>query len=195
MSDNPVWFWQVIAVAAAGGLGLGIWIDSVRRKRQKAKSKRRVVRPPAEAERPSMLHSQLPGVPPASGFRSESAQTRLLERLRENNLELAAKVKALTEQHARAFSESNQQQEAEKIRQERQLEELRQAHSGELAHLMSVLVEQVDGIHKAHASQVKNLEAELERLRTQGGGASAGAPTAMATEFANTIVSTSPPRL
>jgi hypothetical protein len=54
-------------------------------------------------------------------------------------------------------------------------------------------VEQVDGIHKAHASQVKNLEAELERLRTQGG--SAGAPTAMATEFANTIVSTSPPRL
>jgi iron-sulfur cluster repair protein YtfE (RIC family) len=109
-----------------------------------------------------------------AGSSVDVAQQRLLQRLRESNIELSNKLKALTEGQSRDL-ERNQQAHLDQQRFERQLEELRQQHAQELSELMAVLVQQVDGIHKEHAAQVRKLETELERLR-RGGEASAEPP-------------------
>ena len=58
----------------------------------------------------------------------------------------------------------------------REIEELKQAHSNELSHLMDTLVEQVDGLNKQHAEQLKNLELELERARQEGRRSTTSSP-------------------
>jgi small-conductance mechanosensitive channel len=200
MADIPAWYWQVLG--AIFGLGLGVLIGALRRKNKVVRPKQRE----PQAGRPSQLSrdAQEPAGPASqfhapSGFRQDAPpQQRLMERLRENNLELAAQVKALTDlrDQAKAQGQSRAQGELEalKVQYERQLEELRQAHSSELAHLMSVLVEQVDGIHKTHANHVRALEAEIERARGQGDSASRAPSTMASTEFANTSVQSQMPR-
>lgn len=191
MADIPAWYWQVLG--AICGLGLGVLIGALRRKNKSPQAKRRDVQPsrslplPRDSQfaagTPSQFHAP-------SGFRTESAQQRLMERLRETNLELAARVKTLTEQRepAPGQGEFNVQLQDQKAQFERQVEELRQTHSSELAHLMSVLVEQVDGIHKTHANHVRALEAEIERARSLGDGGPRAPSTMASTEFANTTV-------
>jgi hypothetical protein len=201
MVDIPAWYWQVLG--AICGLGLGVLIGALRRKNKVARPKRREPQP----GRPSQLarDSQVGGATPSqfhapSGFRTDSPQQRLMERLRESNLELAARVKALTEERDQARSQGQgqddlaEQLEAQTTRYERQVEELRQTHSSELAHLMSVLVEQVDGIHKTHANHVRALEAEIERARGQADSGSRAPSTMASTEFANTSVQSQMPR-
>ncbi len=201
MADIPAWYWQVLG--AIFGLGLGVLIGALRRKNKVARPKRRE----APASRPSQLarDSQVGAATPsqfhaASGFRTDSPQQRLMERLRESNLELAARVKTLTEQREQVQPSGRDQADlaaelaAQKAQYERQVEELRQTHSSELAHLMSVLVEQVDGIHKTHANHVRALEAEIERARSQGDGASRAPSTMASTEFAHTSVQSQMPR-
>jgi hypothetical protein len=194
MADIPAWYWQVLG--AIFGLGLGVLIGALRRKSKVARPKKREpqVARASQLARDSQVHSSPPSqFHAASGFRSDSPQQRLLERLREQNLELTARVKTLTEHSARVQVDTSGIQEV-KAQCERQLEELRQTHSSELAHLMSVLVEQVDGIHKTHANHVRALEAEIERARGLGDGGARAPSTMASTEFANTTVQSQMPR-
>jgi DNA anti-recombination protein RmuC len=103
-------------------------------------------------------NSQLPGRP-------ESPQQRLLERLRESNLDLSAQLRASAAQHARLLKEKDEEAAALKSDYDQRVEELRQTQSSELKYLMALLVEQVDSIHKSHANHVRALEAEMDRLR------------------------------
>lgn len=205
MADVPVWYWQVLG--ALCGLGLGIWLGALRQRRARnprpgaapgnvnqGAAPTTLMAPPPSAPAPlgmavapsAPMPLQAPAgagmaapVPVSSAdVRADGAQQRLLQRLRDSNLELTTKLRAATDLHARELLERSQQQQAERQRHERQLEELRQTHSGELANLMSVLVEQVDGIHKTHAAQVKALESEVERLRRGGAAAQDPQPPA-----------------
>jgi hypothetical protein len=99
--------------------------------------------------------------------------------LREANLELAAKLRAATDLHARELLERSQQQQADHLRHEKQLEELRQAHAAELSHLMSAMVEQVDTLQREHAQQLQGLEQELDRLRIAAQAGAGGAADAL----------------
>jgi DNA anti-recombination protein RmuC len=100
--------------------------------------------------------------------RAESPQQRLLERLRESNLDLSAQLRASAAQHARLVKEKDEEVSSLKDDYDQRVEELRQSQSSELKYLMALLVEQVDSIHKSHANHVRALEAEMDRLR-QGG--------------------------
>lgn len=167
LSDIPAWIWQVVGAAAGLGLGLGLGAWHLRRSKP---ARRRATRPseapaktghssglPSEAAA-SQLHSQFSG-------RRETPQERLLERLREQNLDLGAQLRASAAQHARLLRDKDEEVAALKDDYDQRVEELRQIHSSELKYLMALLVEQVDGLHKTHASQVRALEAELERLK------------------------------
>ena len=103
--------------------------------------------------------------PPAQAPAAVEASAKALEALREANLELAAKLRAATDLHARELLERSQEQQADHLRHEKQLEELRQAHAGELSHLMTAMVEQVDALQRDHAQQLQALEQELDRMR------------------------------
>ncbi|TDM05849.1 MAG: hypothetical protein C4K60_14220 [Ideonella sp. MAG2] len=102
---------------------------------------------------------------PRSPAPSGTPQQRLLERLREQNIEIAAQAKAAADQHARLMSERQQEQQAENLRRDRQVEELRQNHSADFSHLLGVVFEQMDRVQVAHHAQAQALSQELDRLR------------------------------
>jgi hypothetical protein len=85
--------------------------------------------------------------------------------LREQNLQLDAQVKKAADHHARQMSERQQEQQAESLRRDRQVEELRQNHSADFSHLLEVVFEQVDRMQVAHSNQAQALSTELERMR------------------------------
>jgi hypothetical protein len=167
--------WWIVA-ASAVGLSFGVLFGAVF-SRGKKKPRKPVARPPeprgshttlmasnsgfpAEANA-GAANSQLPG-------KLDSPQQRLLERLRESNLDLSAQLRASAAQHARLLKEKDEEVGALKEDYDQRVEELRQSQSAELKYLMALLVEQVDSIHKSHANHVRALEAEMDRLR-QGG--------------------------
>lgn len=169
-ADIPSWAWQVLG--AFGGLALGLGLGAWHLRRTKARRRpQRPVRPSADTtlSRPAsdLPHSVLPG---ASRFGStaDTPQQRLLEHLRQSNLDLAAQLKASAAQHAKLLRSNGEELAQAKAEYDDRVESLRQQHSTELRHLMALLVEQVDGIHKAHANHVKALEAEVERWRRMG---------------------------
>lgn len=160
MNDMAGWIWPLLAVVIGlvAGLALGA-------KRQRGR------RPAHASARDSGMQdhgpaSQLPAA--AEGGRDSTPQQRLLERLRAANLQLSSQLKSLAESNSRQAQEREQERQSDRLRQERELEELRQAHANELSHLMNTLVEQVDGLNKSHAEQVKALESEMERARQDG---------------------------
>lgn len=169
MVDLPGWAWQV-ALFAGGGLALGVVLGAVLRRkpspppapvRQRSASAERNSSVPAAATVDIPLDDLPSPAPAATG----TPQQRLLERLREQNLQLAAQVKSASDQHARQMSERQQEQQAESLRRDRQVEELRQNHSAEFSHLLEVMFEQVDRIQVAHSHQAQTLSQELERMR------------------------------
>lgn len=169
MVDLPGWAWQV-ALFAGGGLALGVVLGAVLRRkpspppapvRQRSASAERNSSVPAAVTVDIPLDDLPSPAPAATG----TPQQRLLERLREQNLQLAAQVKGAADQHARQMSERQQEQQAESLRRDRQVEELRQNHSAEFSHLLEVMFEQVDRIQVAHSQQTQTLSQELERMR------------------------------
>lgn len=165
--DVPGWLWQMLVVV--GGLGLGLllggWFPRRQPPKRRSPAANNSVMAHGEASTHSLYgdgaaNSQLPG-------RADTPQQRLLERLRENNLELATQLRASAGQHAHLLNEKDREVAALKVDYDQRVEELRQTHSSELKYLMTLLVEQVDGIHKAHASQVKALEAQIDRAQRE----------------------------
>lgn len=169
MVDLPGWAWQV-ALFAGGGLALGVVLGAVLRRKPSpppAASRPRSSNATAERSAPAPAAVDIPlddGPSPAAAP-SGTPQQRLLERLREQNLQLAAQVKSGADQHARQMSERQQEQQAESLRRDRQVEELRQNHSAEFSQLLEVVFEQVDRIQVAHSGQAQALSQELERMR------------------------------
>ncbi|HSI51973.1 MAG TPA: hypothetical protein VLA61_27220 [Ideonella sp.] len=175
MADVPAWYWQVLG--AICGLGLGLVLGALHKRRNSKGNaanapRAQTVGPsstvplPARPSRPpgaTGLPSAATAAQPAAAEAGPSQ--RLLEKLRETNLDLNAKLRASTDQHARDILERSQAQQSDQMRHERQLEELRQAHSSELSHLMTAMVEQVDAMQREHAAQVHTLEGEIERLK------------------------------
>ena len=149
MADLPGWAWQAL-VGAACGLGLGVLIGLWRRSR---------LRRAAAAAAPAVDADVLP-----SGH-ADTPQQRLLERLREQNLQLTGQLRANADLHARQFVDKNQEQLAEKLRHQREVEELRQTHSSELSYLAKVMLEQTELLQKAHGQHARALEAEIDRLK------------------------------
>lgn len=175
--EIPGWVWWIVGGSAAG-LSAGVLFGAVLTRGQKKRPRKASVTRPSEARgsnttlmasnsafagdaSPSGTNSQLPG-------RADSPQQRLLERLRESNLDLSAQLRASAAQHARLLKEKDEEVAALKSDYDQRVEELRQSQSSELKYLMALLVEQVDSIHKSHANHVRALEAEMDRLR-QGG--------------------------
>ncbi|HEV8688721.1 MAG TPA: hypothetical protein VGQ91_00375 [Ideonella sp.] len=151
------WIWPVVAVVV--GLALGIMLGAVRQRGRRAG--------PAAGGEAEQAVAGAAG-PEAGAGRDTTPQQRLLERLRAANLQLSAQLKSLAESNSRQSQEREQERQGERLRHEREIEELKQAHSNELSHLMDTLVEQVDGLNKQHAEQLKNVELELERARQEG---------------------------
>lgn len=183
MNDMAGWIWPLVAVAV--GLALGIVLGAVRQRGRRRVGAR-------DAQSPSSsLPGEGPGAGNGNGGGASTPQQRLLERLRAANLQLSSQMKSLAEANSRQAQEREQERQAERLRHERELEELRQAHSGELSHLMNTLVEQVDGLNKQHNEQIKQIETELERARQDsrrqttsspgslGGGSTRPAPMAV----------------
>lgn len=178
LSAVSSWVWQVLGAASglALGLGLGAWHlrKSSRRPRRRSGSATQVPERNGQSESfasalhaPSSLLGQASQLPGNSRFPagSESPQQRLLEHLRQSNLDLGAQLRASAAQHGRLVKDRDEEFAALKDDYDQRVEELRAAHSSELKHLMTLLVEQVDGIHKAHANHIKALEAEMDRIR------------------------------
>lgn len=176
MLDWPNWVWQV-AAAIGGGLGLGVGLGALMQRGRKRRPRAnpaamgaaplpptRPATSPGDAE--ELAEADLPKA--ARG--PDTPQQRLLERQREQSAQLASQLRTTGEAHVRELGAKTQELQAERLRAQRELEALRQSHAEELAHLMSVLVEQVDKIHLAHARHVRLLEAEVAAAR-------AGRPT------------------
>jgi hypothetical protein len=155
MNDMAGWIWPLVAVAI--GLALGIVLGAMRLRGRK--------RPNANGP-DSVLPGESPGA--AGSATGSTPQQRLLERLRAANLQLSAQLKSVAEANSRQAQEREQERQGDRLRHERELEELREKHTSELSHLMSTLVEQVDGLNKQHAEQLKQIETELERARQEG---------------------------
>jgi hypothetical protein len=171
MLDWPTWVWQV-AAAIGGGLGLGVGLGALmqrRGKRSRSPSAASTAPAPPQPARaatgqgPTALPEEADLPRPARG--PDTPQQRLLERQREQSAQLASQLRSAAETHARELGAKTQEHQAERLRAQRELEALRQAHAEELAHLMSVLVEQVDKIHQAHGRHVRLLEAEVAAAR------------------------------
>lgn len=172
--DIPGWVWLIVG-GSATGLGLGVAFGAVFSRGKKKGARQPAPRPPeARGANTTLLaqsrfagdsgtdaNAQLP-------TRLDAPQQRLLERLRESNLDLSAQLRASAAQHARLLREKDEEVAALKEDYDQRVEELRQSQSSELKYLMALLVEQVDSIHKSHANHVRALEAEMDRLR-QGG--------------------------
>lgn len=116
---------------------------------------------------------------PGSLGATDLTHSRNVDALRDANLELTAKLRAATDLHARELLERSQEQQADHLRHEKQLEDLRQAHAAELSHLMSAMVEQVDALQREHGQQIQALEQELERLRRSGQTGTGSSPDAL----------------
>jgi hypothetical protein len=149
MVDLPGWAWQVLA-GAGGGLGLGVGIGIWRRRQQRAVAR--------QAE-------PVTDDTPAATGRADTPQQRLLERLREQNLQLTGQLRANADLHAKQFVDKNQEHLAEKLRHQREVEELRQNHSAELSYLLKVVLEQTDALQQAHRRHSRALDAEIDRLK------------------------------
>lgn len=172
MVELPGWAWQVL-VGAASGLALGVLIGAWRLRSHKVKKPH---------TRPASL-DEVPSVP-ASLTHADTPQQRLLERLREQNLHFSNQLRANADLHTRQFIDKNAEQQAERLRHQREVEELRQTHSSELSYLMKVLLEQFDAIQKAHGHQVRALELEMTRLRALAERAAAGDVSVAVTDSA-----------
>lgn len=172
MVDLPGWAWQV-ALFAGGGLALGVVLGTLFRRKPSpppVAARSRSSTPAAHERRaptptPMAVDIALDDAPAPAAMPAGTPQQRLLERLREQNLQLAAQVKSAADQHARQMSERQQEHQAESLRRDRQVEELRQNHSAEVSHLLEVMFEQVDRIQVAHSGQAHALGQELERMR------------------------------
>ena len=171
MNDMAGWIWPLVAVVV--GLALGIMLGAVRQRGRAAPASARDSRPDPNAALPA-------GGAGEGNGRESTPQQRLLERLRAANLQLSSQIKSLAEANSRQQQEREQERQSDRLRQERELEELRQQHANELSHLMDTLVQQVDGLNKSHAEQVKALETEIERYRQEGRRAAASGPGALA---------------
>ncbi len=175
MNDMAGWIWPLVAVVI--GLVAGMVLGAVRQRGR---------RPAHAAARDSggPDHGSISALPAHAagdvGGRDTTPQQRLLERLRAENLRLNSTLKSLAESNSRQAQEREQERQSDRLRQERELEELRQAHAGELSHLMNTLVEQVDGLNRAHAEQIKTLETEIERVRQDGRRSTHSAPGSLA---------------
>jgi hypothetical protein len=175
MNDMAGWIWPLVAVVI--GLVAGMVLGAVRQRGR---------RPSHASVRDSggQDHGPMSALPAHAasegGGRDTTPQQRLLERLRAENLRLNSTLKSLAESNSRQAQEREQERQSDRLRQERELEELRQAHAGELSHLMNTLVEQVDGLNKTHAEQIKALEAEMERARQDGRRSTHSAPGSLA---------------
>jgi DNA anti-recombination protein RmuC len=178
LSDVPGWVWQVVGAIGGLGLGLGLgalWLRAGQRRKRSSRSGERAAASrmagnsrPANSQLSSRMSGGLSALPESHSqwpSRGETPQERLLERLRENNLDLSAQLRASAAQHARLLRDKDTEVAALKDDYDQRVEELRQTHSSELKYLMTLLVEQVDGLHKTHANLVRGLEAEIERLR------------------------------
>jgi hypothetical protein len=170
MNDMAGWIWPLVAVVV--GLALGIMLGAVRQRGRASPAQARESKPGPASVLP-------PGTPGEGNGRDTTPQQRLLERLRAANLQLSSQVKSLAEANSRQQQEREQDRQGDRLRQERELEELRQQHANELSHLMDTLVQQVDGLNKAHAEQVKALESEIERYRQEGRRAGSSGPGAL----------------
>lgn len=175
LPEVPGWVWWIVGGSAVG-LSLGVLFGAVFT-RDKKKPRKPVARPTEpRGSHTTLMASNSAFAGEASGAgansqlagRPESPQQRLLERLRESNLDLSAQLRASAAQHARLLKEKDEEVAALKDDYDQRVEELRQSQSSELKYLMALLVEQVDSIHKSHANHVRALEAEMDRLR-QGG--------------------------
>ena len=167
MVDLPGWAWQV-ALFAGGGLALGVVLGAVLRRKPSpppAPVRQRSASAGRSSPAPATVDIPLDDVPSPAPAVTGTPQQRLLERLREQNLQLDAQVKSAADHHARQMSERQQEQQAESLRRDRQVEELRQNHSAEFSHLLEVMFEQVDRIQVAHSHQTQTLSQELERMR------------------------------
>ncbi len=167
MDDMAGWIWPLVAVVV--GLALGIMLGAVRQRGR-----------PAEPAAPDTDAGPVSALPAGGAESGSTPQQRLLERLRAANLQLSSQLKSLAEANSRQQQEREQERQSERLRQEREMEELRQAHANELSHLMSTLVEQVDGLNKSHAEQIKALELEIERARQEGRRGTTSSPGALA---------------
>ena len=175
MNDMAGWIWPLVAVVI--GLAAGVVLGAMRQRGR---------RPGHASARDSggQDHGPMSALPAHAagegGGRDSTPQQRLLERLRAENLRLNTQQKSLAESNSRQAQEREQERQSDRLRQERELEELRQAHAGELSHLMNTLVEQVDGLNKAHAEQIKALETEIERARQDGRRSTHSGPGSLA---------------
>lgn len=167
MVEIPNGGWWLMACAVAG-LGLGLVLGAVPRKTPPPPpaTRGRTERPAATAVAgPSAAEAQAKPHELAAADAAASPQQRLLERLREQNLQLAEQLRGIGDQHARQMSERFQEAQAEMLRRDREAEEMRQNHTAEYAHLMEVVFEQVDRLQVNHTRLTQAMESEMDRLR------------------------------
>lgn len=88
--------------------------------------------------------------------------------LQEYTAELLEQLRNTHSSHAQELQTRAQQTLEERRRHEGLLEGLRQEHSAELSRLMATLTEQVDQLHQQYGQRIRQLEADIERLRMMG---------------------------
>lgn len=165
MIDIPAWGWQLLTGAAAG-LILGGAVGAWRMGRGATLARQRV----ADNSR---LMSAAPDTRQTLQTGPEAALDpsvlRMIERLREQNRQLATQLRELKDSHGahaagRAGEDSGPESTFDLGERctslERQLDELRRAHTQELARLMRTVLEQLDALQGAHAHQVQLLQTQ-----------------------------------
>jgi hypothetical protein len=127
-----------------------------------------------------------PAAPPAHLYANLQQQ---LDELREANADLAARLRADSDFHARDRVERSTEQLAEQQRHEREIEALRQSHTAELSHLMATMLEQVDTLQREQAARVTVLQAEIDRLKRMSSMANESSTSGAATQILNEVTS------
>lgn len=164
MIDIPAWGWQVVTGAAVGLIVVGL-LGAWRMGLNAAKVRSR-------AAHNSRLMSVTPEARPAQAADAtlDPAVVRMIERLREQNRQLANQLRDLKEAAAprpAPTSAAGPDDHAtfdlgERCTSlERQLDALRKAHTQELAQLIRTVLEQIDALQTAHSEQVQVLQAQL----------------------------------
>lgn len=162
MIDIPAWGWQLLTGGAAG-LILGGVYGAWRMGRNASQEKARLAQN-------SRFMSVAPDSRQASTIGAEApldpAVVRMIERLREQNRQLAGQLRELKESTAPRASAANGPDSNFDLGErctslERQLDELRTAHTQELSQLMRTVLEQFDALQAAHGQQVQALHAQL----------------------------------